>query len=247
MNDVTALVLAAGSGSRFGGRRKQFLELAPGVRLVDAAIGAAFHVTENVVVVVPDGDSSAWEPRLTIVSGGSTRLESVRNGLAEVGEEQKVVLVHDAAHPLAPRSVFIDVVDGIRNGADAAVPVLEVADVVKRKGALGELTTVGRDELGLAQVPMAFSASSLRAAHLEDRFGAREEIWEDSMLVEQAGGRVVAVEGTPWNIHVVTPSDLAMARLLAPFVEEFWDPTFSVEAVEARFAGPGETRRGRHS
>jgi 2-C-methyl-D-erythritol 4-phosphate cytidylyltransferase len=102
----------------------------------------------------------------------------------------------------------------IRNGADAAVPLLSVSDVVKREDADGRLITIARDGCGLAQVPMGFSTVSLVAAHIErDRDEAR--IWEDSMLVERAGGTVVAVQGSSLNVHVVTQGDLELARAIA--------------------------------
>lgn len=210
--DVSCIVLAAGSGDRFG-ERKQFLELTPGVRLVDAALDAALQHTSTVVLVTPRGTREAIDGRVVVVSGGATRLESVANGLSAVGDGQEVVVVHDAAHPLAPSQVFRDLIEAVRRGADAAVPVLEVSDVIKITGPDQRLTTVGRDGMGLAQVPMAFSAQSLRAAH--DHAPHGPGIWEDSMLIERSGGEVVAVPGSPWNVHVVTQDDLALARVLA--------------------------------
>lgn len=209
--DVTCIVLAAGSGERFG-ERKQFLELMPGVRLVDAALDAAFEHTNNVVLVTPRDVRGDIDSRAMVVSGGATRLESVANGLSAVGDSQEVVMVHDAAHPLAPSQVFSDLIEAVRRGADAAVPVLEVSDVIKITGPDQQVTTVGRDGMGLAQVPMAFAARALRAAH---DVAHDVELWEDSMLIERSGGEVVAVTGSPWNIHVATREDLAMARVLA--------------------------------
>jgi 2-C-methyl-D-erythritol 4-phosphate cytidylyltransferase len=94
------------------------------------------------------------------------------------------------------------------------VPILPVADAVKRRDEDGRLTTVGRDGLGLAQVPMAFTRSALVGAH---RAAASYDSpwWEDSMVIEQSGGLVVSVAGSSRNIHVVTPEDLAVARALA--------------------------------
>ena len=213
MSRVSVIVLAAGSGTRFGDT-KQFLELAPGVRLVDAALRWALAGTESVILVLPAEHSWEGSAVVVTVAGGATRMKSVGAGLAAVPQESEVVIVHDAAHPLAPKDVFNDLVAAIGAGADAAVPILPVGEVVKRRSEDGRLTTVGRDGLGLAQVPMAFTRSALVAAQ---RAAASDESpwWEDSMVIEQSGGLVVSVAGSSRNIHVVTPEDLAVARALA--------------------------------
>lgn len=212
MKAVSAIVLAAGSGSRFG-KAKQFLELTPGVRLVDAALDTAFTVSDNITLVLPADHS--WEGREVhaTVTGGATRLESVAAGLPALLEDRQIVVIHDAAHPLATRATFLDVIEAVEAGADAAVPVLPLSDVVKRQDHRGRLTTVGRDGLGLAQVPMAFSAEALLSAHAQTPIS--DSLWEDSMLVECNGGDVVSVRGSSGNIHVVTPGDLNIVRILA--------------------------------
>lgn len=213
MSRVSVIVLAAGSGTRFGDA-KQFLELTPGVRLVDAALQSALTVTESVILVLPAEYS--WQGRgvEATVAGGATRLESVAAGLTAVSVEAEVVIVHDAAHPLAPKETFTHLLGAIGAGADAAVPILPVGDVVKRRNEDGRLTTVGRDGLGLAQIPMAFTRSALVAAHRAPACGDFP-CWEDSMLIENNGGLVVSVAGSSRNIHVLTAEDLSIARALA--------------------------------
>lgn len=210
MKDVSVIVLAAGSGSRFG-EPKQFLELKPGVRLVDAAVESAFDVTANVILVLPDGYDWAGRPVPSVVTGGESRLDSVAAGLPALREDQDIVVVHDAAHPLAPKQTFLDVIEAVREGADAAVPFLPVADVVKRIDGQGRLSTVGRDALGLAQVPMGFALDRLLGAHAR-RAPASQEAWEDAMLVEMSDGQVVSVPGSSKNVHVVTQEDIELAR-----------------------------------
>lgn len=210
MKNVSVIVVAAGSGSRFG-VPKQFLELAPGVRLVDLAVESALDVADDVVLVLPPGDQWDGHPVSSVVEGGESRLDSVAAGLMALPDHQEIVVVHDAAHPLAPRQAFLDVIQAVDDGADAALPFLPVPDVIKRRDDQGSLSTVGRDGLGLAQVPMAFSARALQRAH-QGRATEPSGVWEDAMLVELNGGRVVAVEGSPRNIHIVTNEDLEMAR-----------------------------------
>lgn len=151
---------------------------------------------------------------MVVVSGGADRLASVRAGLDALGETP-IVIVHDAAHPLATRATVREVVESVRRGADAALPFWEVPDVVKRRTD-DRLVTIGRDGLGLAQVPMAFRSERLREAHAraEDAGG----VVEDSGLIEQSGGMVAAVRGLVTNIHVVDGPSLDLARHLAPFV-----------------------------
>lgn len=221
MKDVSVIVLAAGSGSRFG-KPKQFLELKPGLRLVDAAVESAFGISDNVVLVLPDGHDWDGRPVLSTAIGGESRLDSVASGLEVLPDGQKIVVVHDAAHPLAPKQTFLDVIEAVREGADAAVPFLPVADVVKRTDDQGRLSTVGRDGLGLAQVPMGFALDCLLEAHTW-RVTASQDAWEDAMLVEMTEGQVVSVPGSSKNVHIVTQEDIELARLYAVDVKRSED------------------------
>lgn len=213
MSTIGCIVLAAGEGARFGDP-KQFQELLPGVRLVDAAVASAADHSEHVVLVVPQGHDWRGREVSRVVAGGSTRLESVLAGLDAIPDRIDVVIIHDAAHPLASGRLFSDVIAAIDGGADCAVPLYPVADVVKRREDDGTLTTLGRDGLGLAQMPMAFKTAALRQSHDAVRQGA-VGYREDSMLLEALGFRVVATPGESSNIHVVTTADLEHARTLA--------------------------------
>lgn len=213
MSKVSTLVLAAGAGERFG-QPKQFLELKHGVRLVDAAVDTARSVSDELVVVIPPGYEWDGGEVDVVVSGGSSRIESVARALAALEGDEDVILIHDAAHPLAPERIFLEGIEAVRSGADAAVPMLAISDVVKKGGEGGNLVTVGRDGFGLSQVPMAFSGEALRGAHAAA--GRLDPpLWEDSMLVEHFGGRVVAIAGSSRNLHVVTLEDLELVRVLA--------------------------------
>ena len=202
---VGAIVVAAGRGDRFGGP-KRFLELA-GVRLVDRAVTACTDVCDAVVVVLPPG--VAWDgPAVhAAVRGGATRSDSVRAGLAALPTTVDVVVVHDAARPLASRAVFDAVIDAVRAGADAAVPGLPVADTLKRVDEGARVTeTVARDDLVAVQTPQAFRADALRAAH-----DGEHTATDDAALVERRGGCVVVVPGEVTNAKITAPSDLEVA------------------------------------
>ncbi|MDQ3107334.1 MAG: 2-C-methyl-D-erythritol 4-phosphate cytidylyltransferase, partial [Actinomycetota bacterium] len=128
---VWTIVVAAGSGSRFG-RAKQYERLGDR-RVLDWALDAARSVSEGVVLVVPPDSAGRREPGVdAVVPGGSTRSESVRAGLAAVPGDADVVLVHDAARPLAPISLFEAVVAAVRAGAECAIPGVPMANTVKR-------------------------------------------------------------------------------------------------------------------
>jgi 2-C-methyl-D-erythritol 4-phosphate cytidylyltransferase len=206
-----AVVVAAGSGARFGGE-KQFEDLA-GRRVVDWSIDAARSVAVGLVVVVAPERLAAERDRLTpdvdvVVAGGATRSESVRNGLAAVPDDVQVVVVHDAARPLASAGLFDVVVRAVLDGADGSVPGLPVADTVKRVGPDRVVTeTLERAELVAVQTPQAFRAAVLRAAH-----AAGGEATDDAALVERAGGRVVVVAGEQHNRKITDAADLDAMR-----------------------------------
>lgn len=203
--------MAAGSGSRFGGDTpKQFLEIG-GKRVVDWSVVAAASVSDGVVVVVPKDSSVTVSARglqcqVVCVSGGDSRSESVRKGLAEVPDTAQVVLVHDAARPVASPQLMAAVVAAVRNGADAAIPVVGVVDTIRDLDG----NTIDRSQLQAVQTPQGFSARALRDAHAT---GAQAT--DDATLVRAVGGSAVVVPGERWNIKVTEPEDaLVVAALL---------------------------------
>ena len=142
---------------------------------------------------------------LRTVPGAATRSGSVRCGLAAVPDGAEIVVVHDAARPLAAPGLFEAVIAAVRSGADAAVPAVPLVDTIRRRAG----GTVDRDELAAVQTPQAFTAEALRRAH-----ASGGEATDDAGLVESAGGTVVLVDGDPRNIKITTPSDLAVAAAL---------------------------------
>ena len=204
--------MAAGRGDRFGAA-KQFLEI-DGQRLVDRAVDACRAVSDAVVVVLPAGTEWTGVPVDAAVPGGAARSDSVRAGLGALRREVDIVIVHDAARPLATRALFDAVIDAVRNGADAAVPGVAVADTLKRGEGARVVETVDRSGLVAVQTPQAFRADALRAAH-----AAGGDATDDAALVEAAGGAVVIVPGEVTNFKVTEPADLERAAaLLRPAV-----------------------------
>jgi len=200
---VWAVVVAGGSGSRFG-RRKQFEPLA-GSTVLERSVAIAGSASSGVVVVLPPDDLRDVAGADEVVAGGATRSASVRAGLAVVPTGAEVVLVHDAARPLATAGLYERVVDAVRAGADAVVPGVPVHDTLRRLGG----GVVDRDEVVAVQTPQGFRAEALRAAHL-----SADDATDDATLVERGGGRVVVVEGEPHNLKITGPDDLAVAAAL---------------------------------
>jgi 2-C-methyl-D-erythritol 4-phosphate cytidylyltransferase len=210
--DVWAIVLGGGSGARFGGA-KQFEDLG-GLSLLGRSVAAAATVAAGVVVVVPDGVEPAGLPpvdgKLVVAAGGAHRAASVRSGLAEVPADAAVVVVADAAHPLASPALYAAVVDAVRAGAGGALPGLPLTEVIARVDTSGtRVSGVPREGHVLVQMPHAFRGDLLRAAH-----AGGEEGVEDSAMVAALGARIAVVPGDPRNLHVTTPAELELARRL---------------------------------
>lgn len=217
-------MLAGGGGNRFGGL-KQFAELG-GQTLLDRVVQLAGKCCDGVVIVLPAAqaqDERYDQPRQIIATGGATRAESVRSGLAALPPEVGIVVITDAAHPLATVVLYERVIAAVRSGADGALPGLPLADAIKRLepiegdsdgvllGVAGATTAAGGSVS--AQMPMAFRLESLLGAHA--RIG---DAVEDSAMVSADGGQVVVIPGEATNVHVTTPAELAVAVALLPLV-----------------------------
>jgi 2-C-methyl-D-erythritol 4-phosphate cytidylyltransferase len=209
MGPVWAVVVAAGSGDRFGAA-KQYALLA-GRTVLAHSVAAARACCEGVVVVVPSGDEQRPEVQAAgadrVVAGGATRAESVRSGLAAVPADAAIVVVHDAARPLAGPDLFVAAITAVRAGADGAVCAVAMTDTIKRVAGETIVATVDREDLVAVQTPQAFRAEALRRAH-----AGRAEATDDAALVEADGGKVVVVPGDLSNLKLTTASDLARAE-----------------------------------
>jgi 2-C-methyl-D-erythritol 4-phosphate cytidylyltransferase len=200
---VCAIVLAAGSGSRFGGL-KQFEDLG-GRPVLDWSLEVAAASCDAVVLVGPPGLLA----ERGAVAGGATRSESVRAGLAAVPPGTEIVVIHDSARPLADAALYERVVAAVVAGADAAIPAVPVTDTIKRVEGTLVAATIDRSTLVAVQTPQAFRVNVLRDAHA--RGG---EATDDAALVELIGGKVVTVEGDRRNLKLTTRDDLVVARAL---------------------------------
>jgi 2-C-methyl-D-erythritol 4-phosphate cytidylyltransferase/2-C-methyl-D-erythritol 2,4-cyclodiphosphate synthase len=212
---VWAVVVAAGRGERLGIDRPKAFALLGGQPLLAESL-RRLDVSdwfEGIVVVAPRG----WEePAILLaeelgcdkvsatVTGGETRAESVRLGVADIPEDAAVIAVHDAARPLLTEALIERVLAPLGEGWDGVVPGLPLTDTVKRVAGDLVVETVSRDTLVAVQTPQAFAADVLRSALAGDVAGASD----CASLVEAAGGRVKIVPGDPRLVKVTTREDL---------------------------------------
>jgi 2-C-methyl-D-erythritol 4-phosphate cytidylyltransferase len=215
------LLVAAGVGTRLGIERpKAFAQLA-GRPLLAESIDRLDRcaVVDAIVVAAPAGweeptillsEELAATKVVSCVTGGATRVESVRAALGEVPDDALVVLVHDAARPLVDDAVVERVLEPLGQGFDGAVPALPLEDTVKRVAGGVVEETVEREGLFRAQTPQAFLAPVLKRAFDADLGGATD----CASLVERAGGRVAVVEGDAKLVKVTTAVDLALVEAL---------------------------------
>jgi len=217
---VWAVVVAAGSGSRFG-HLKQFALLA-GLPVVERSVTACRSVASGVVLVLPEGRLEHGYGADIVVAGGFSRSDSVRNGLAQVPGDADIVVVHDAARPLAAPVLFASVIAALEYGSVERGPEVEgfvcgavcsipVADTLKRVDPSGGTVvgTVDRSDMVAVQTPQAFRADVLRRAH-----AAGGDATDDAALVEALGATVRVVPGDPRNLKLTTPADLVYAEHL---------------------------------
>ncbi|MFY1677599.1 MULTISPECIES: 2-C-methyl-D-erythritol 4-phosphate cytidylyltransferase [unclassified Streptomyces] len=224
---AAAVIPAAGRGVRLGPGGPKALRALGGIpMLVHAAraMAASRSVALVVVVAPPDGvaevrallDSHSLPERtdVRVVPGGATRQDSVRLGLEAMPEGHDIVLVHDAARPLVPVDTVDAVVESVRDGAPAVVPVLALADTVKQvePSAPGApepvVATPDRALLRAVQTPQGFDRATLVRAHAS----VTEDVTDDAGMVERLGVPVVAVPGHEEAFKVTRPLDLVLAE-----------------------------------
>ena len=220
--DLAVVVVAAGLGTRLGADKpKAFVTLAEKT-LIEHALENVAQVPalEQVIIAVPAGHEAqtaeladtalaGTSVRFDVVVGGETRQQSIANALEVLDPEVAVVLVHDAARALAPASLFIRVASQVRRSGLGAIPVMKIADTVKRVEDDVVLETVDRNSLRAAQTPQGFVAKDLIAAYA----AAYSEYTDDAALTQAYGMQLNAVEGDERAFKITTADDLAAAEL----------------------------------
>jgi 2-C-methyl-D-erythritol 4-phosphate cytidylyltransferase/2-C-methyl-D-erythritol 2,4-cyclodiphosphate synthase len=220
--DLAVVVVAAGLGTRLGADKpKAFVTLAEKT-LIEHALEnlAEVPALEQVIVAVPAGHEAQTveiielalagkNVRFDVVVGGQTRQQSIANALGVIDPEIEVVLVHDAARALAPASLFTRVASEVRRTGLGVVPVMKIADTVKRVDANVVRETVDREALRVAQTPQGFVAKELLKAYA----ATTAEHTDDASLVQAHGMQVNAIEGDERAFKITTADDLTAAEL----------------------------------
>ncbi len=222
MSDVWVIILAGGSGTRFG-KQKQFEEIAEIPIYIWAFKTAQEITTENIILVAPKEAIGEIVPNERtrqkllkkgvmseqMVEGGNTRSASVRAGIEKLKEmganDTDIVLVHDAARPLATKEIYLDVIQEIRDGADAATPAIPITDTINTTD--GEI--VDRKKLLALQTPQGFRFDILKEIHENG-----EEATDDISLCLKHNKKVSYTTGDVKNLKITEPIDLKIAKFL---------------------------------
>lgn len=223
MSKVHAIIVAAGSGSRFGGPLpKQFMPLG-GIPVVMRAIARLRQAIEGLsdTIVLSKTEIERWNKLCEensfkspkIVVGGATRFESVKNALNSVPEDTDIVLVHDGARPLPT----VGLVENLMNAFDridvqGAIPAVPVTDSLRIVYENGESEAVERAKYRAVQTPQAFRKHLLMDAY--DHATCPENFTDDASVMEFSGYKnLVIIDGDSKNIKITNPFDISIAEV----------------------------------
>jgi len=218
-----AIIVAAGSGTRFGSSvPKQFLEINGKPLLIHTLERFEFcPAIDEIILVLPAEEIEDFQSitrkfnlkKLSkIVSGGAVRAASVFKGLKEIDSElAEIVAVHDGARPLVTTEEITKTIEMARQ-AGAACLVASVTDTIKEIADGKIIATIDRAKLRRALTPQCFRYEILKRAFAENEIG--EAVTDECFLVENLGYEIAAVEGSARNIKVTTPEDFVLAESL---------------------------------
>ena len=212
------VIVAAGSGLRFGDTGKALVPLA-GRPLLDWSLSLFAELPETREIVVVAGKhtlegcealcSELRTTRASIVLGGETRADSMRAGLAALGADVTHVAVHDAARPLVTAALVQRVI-AAAVAAGAAVPAVPVSDTLHAASPDGTIaSTPDRTDLRAAQTPQVARRDWLEVA---SRLSVTST--DEGGLLDAAGYPVALVDGEPGNLKITWPEDLVLAEAL---------------------------------
>ena len=219
---AVALIVAAGRGERLGsGRPKALVSLAGRPMLaysVDALSGVV--AVDRIVVALPAEALHEAPDGVVAVAGGRQRSHSVRAALAAAGEgaPEELVIVHDAARPLASAALFAQALDALERApeADAVIAAAPVTDTIKEVSDDGRTVqrTMQRSRLWAVQTPQVFRRAALERVLRDGSDELLAQATDDAWLIERAGGTVHVLGSDAGNLKVTTPHDLRVAELI---------------------------------
>lgn len=218
----SAIIVAAGSGTRFGAERpKQFLDLGGKPLLIHTLekfeICAAI---DEIVLILSANEIADFQKTLQnfqisklskIIAGGATRAESVKNGVFSLdADKTKIVAVHDGARPFVAPAEIAETVEKAREKG-AVCLVAPIFDTIKRVANGKIVETIDRNFLRRALTPQTFRFEILQKAFSPENYD--EHATDECFLVEKAGHEIFYIDGSPQNIKITTREDFAIAEI----------------------------------
>lgn len=221
-SDIYHIIVAAGKGSRFGtdtpkqfclmGGRPVLMETIDRIRDASPDSDIILVLSENFIDYWSELCAQYGFQSPTVVTGGETRWQSVKNAISAIPETARVITVHDGARPLLTRRIVNDVVKSVQSGHSGALPAINVTDSLRLlTDGTGLSTAVERSAFRAVQTPQAFDAATLRRAYA---MPFDPKFTDDASVVEGYGcSDIELVEGDTTNIKITHPLDIKIAEL----------------------------------
>ena len=218
----SAIIVAGGTGSRFGGDRPKQFALLAGKPLIQYSLETFDRCTavDEIIVVIGEAELSQFADLRSafilkklrrVVTGASTRAGSVRSGVAAADPASEVIVVHDAARPLVTTDEIERTVAAARS-TGAACLTAPVSDTIKKVESGFVVGTGPRHNLRRALTPQAFGVEVVRKMYSADGFD--ESATDECIMAERLGFRVANVDGSARNIKITLPEDILAATAL---------------------------------
>ena len=225
-----AIIAGAGMGHRLGAQIPKALIQIQGITLLERAFISLSKVVDEIVITAPEGYEEQFKAIVgqsaEVITGGVLRSDSIRVALKALSPSVESVLIHDAARALASSALAARVLDELRSGQSAVIPVLKVIDTIKEIDRDGFVrATPDRSSLVAAQTPQGFNRQVLERAH-----SASDDATDDAALVEAIGVKVKTIEGEASAFKITTKEDIGQALLLLSPIDRNFKVGLGVDA-----------------
>lgn len=225
-----AIIAGAGMGHRLGAEIPKALIQIQGITLLERAFISLSKVVDEIVITAPAGYEEQFKAIVgqsaEVITGGVLRSDSIRVALKALSPSVESVLIHDAARALASSALAAKVLDELRSGQSAVIPVLKVIDTIKEIDRDGFVrATPDRSSLVAAQTPQGFNRQVLERAH-----SASDDATDDAALVEAIGVKVKTIEGEASAFKITTKEDIGQALLLLSPIDRNFKVGLGVDA-----------------
>ena len=225
-----AIIAGAGMGHRLGAEIPKALIQIQGITLLERAFTSLSKVVDEIVITAPAGYEEQFKAIVgqsaEVITGGVLRSDSIRVALKALSPSVESVLIHDAARALASSALAARVLDELRTGQSAVIPVLKVIDTIKEIDRDGFVrATPDRSSLVAAQTPQGFNRQVLERAH-----SASDDATDDAALVEAIGVKVKTIDGEASAFKITTKEDIGQALLLLSPIDRNFKVGLGVDA-----------------